>query len=142
MVFLLIAVTAFASAVALAQRPTSNGDRKLQSTPAYAEVLLKETEIRSEIEVLAGDYTEEFPKLKELRFALAAVQREKGKLLNTPPAEIEKLTLAVGKLIVRKVDAEMDLWRLQQSLADSHPDVKRARKKVEVFENAIKEILG
>ncbi len=44
--------------------------------------------------------------------------------------------------MVRKVDAEVELWRLQQALADNHPDVKKAKKKVEIFEAAIKEILG
>jgi hypothetical protein len=61
--------------------------------------------------------------------------------LTTVPTESEKLTFSLGKIMVRKVDAEVDLWRLQQSLADSHPDVKRAKRKVEVFETAIKEIL-
>ena len=44
--------------------------------------------------------------------------------------------------MVRKVEAEVDLWRLQQSYADGHPDVKRAKRRLEIFEKAIKEILG
>ena len=115
---------------------------RLQSTPAFAEVLLREIEIRAEVEAMADDYTDEHPKLKELRFALGAVQKEKSKLSAIPAAEFEKLTLSLGKLMVRKVDAEIELWRLQQTLADGHPDVKRARKRVEIFEAAIKEILG
>jgi hypothetical protein len=43
---------------------------------------------------------------------------------------------------MRKVDAEIELWKVSQDYADAHPDVKRARKKVEIFEKAIKEILG
>ena len=115
--------------------------KALRSTAAYSEVLLKETELKAEVESLAGEYTDEHPKLKESRFALGAVQKEKARLLTTHPAEAEKLTLSLGKIMVRKVDAEVELWRLQQSLADNHPDVKRAKKKVEVFEAAIKEIL-
>jgi len=116
--------------------------RPLRSSPAYSEVLLKETELRAEVESVLGDYTEEHPKVKESRFALGLVQKEKARLLTTNPAESEKLTLSLGKLMVRKVDAEVELWRLQQSLADGHPDVRRAKKKVEIFESAIKEILG
>jgi hypothetical protein len=44
--------------------------------------------------------------------------------------------------MVRKVESEIDLWKLQQSYADGHPDVRRAKKRVEIFEKAIKEILG
>ena len=107
--------------------------------PAYAEVLLKETELRAEVEALLADYTENFPKVKESRFALDLIAKEKARLVM---ADAEKLTLALGKIIVRKVEAEMDLWRLQQTLADGHPDVKRAKRKAEIFEAAIKEILG
>lgn len=133
-----------ASAVGQTSKPTTKADpyRNLRSTPAYSEVLLKETELRAEVESLLGEYTDEFPKVKEARFALGLIQKEKAKLLSTDPAESEKLTLSLGKIMVRKVDAEVDLWRLQQSLADGHPDVKRAKKKVEVFEAAIKEILS
>ena len=43
---------------------------------------------------------------------------------------------------VRKVEAEIELWKVQQDYADNHPDVRRAKKKVEIYEKAIKEILG
>lgn len=116
--------------------------RPVRSSAAYAEVVLRETELRAEIEALSGEYTDEFPKLKEARFALGLVQKEKARLLMSDPAESEKLTLSLGKIMVRKVEAEVELWRSQQSLADSHPEVKRAKRKVDVFESAIKEILG
>ena len=116
--------------------------RRVQSTPAYAEILLRETELRADVEAFLAEYTEEFPKVKESRFALGLIDREKARLLLAGPLDLEKLTPALGKIVVRKVDAEIDLWRLQQSLADGHPQVKRARKKVEIFEAAIKEILG
>lgn len=130
-------------AIGQTQKQTTKADpyRALRSTPAYSEVLLKETELRAEVEALLGEYTEEYPKLKESRFALGLAQKEKARLLMIAPLESEKLTLSLGRIMVRKVDAEVDLWRLQQSLADSHPDVKRAKRKVEVFEAAIKEIL-
>lgn len=144
--FALISVCLFAavSAAGQAQKqvPTMDQYKELRSTPAYSEVVLKETELKAEVEALIGEYTDEFPKVKEARFALGLIQKEKARLLTTPSAESGKLTLALGKIMVRKVDAEVELWRLQQSLADGHPDVKRAKRKVEVFEAAIKEILG
>lgn len=138
--FILLSV----SAAGQTSKPGTKADpyKVLRSTPAYSEVLLKETELKAEVESLLGEYTEEFPKVKEARFALGLIQKEKAKLLTTAPAESEKLTLSLGKIMVRKVDAEVELWRLQQSLADGHPEVKRAKKKVEVYEAAIKEILS
>lgn len=127
-----------------AKQPTASAaptaDRRVQSTPAYSEVLLRETELRADVEALLADYTEEFPKVKESRFALGLIGKEKARLLLA--FDVEKMTLALGKIVVRKVDAEVELWRLQQSLADGHPDVKRAKRKVEIYEAAIKEILG
>ena len=132
------------STSAAGQKQTAKIDpfKALRATPAYSEILLRETELRAEVESLMGEYTDEHPKVKESRFALGLIQKEKARLLTTAPAEAEKLTLSLGKIMVRKVDAEVELWRLEQSLADNHPDVKRAKKKVEVFEAAIKEILS
>lgn len=113
-----------------------------RSTPAYAEVILRRAEIESELEGLLLDFTEDYPKVKQSRFGLANLRKQADMLLAVKPAEHSRLTLALGKLLVRRNDLETDLWVLQQSFADEHPDVKRARKKVEIFERAIKEILG
>ncbi len=114
----------------------------IQSTPGYAEVVLRRTEFEAELESLSLDYTDEFPKVKELKFALARAKAETDRLLAIPPPDHAKATAALGKLIVRKIDAETDVWRLIQNYADNHPEVKRAKRKVEIFEKAIKEILG
>lgn len=114
----------------------------IQSTPGYAEVLLHRTELEAELESLLLDYTDEFPKVKELRFALGRAKAETDRLLAIPAADHAKATAALGKLIVRKIDAETDAWRLLQTYADSHPEVKQAKRKVDIFEKAIKEILG
>lgn len=117
-------------------------DKLIKATPAYAEVLLKETEIKAELESLLIDYTDEFPKVKELRHALTLVARDKATFSKLKATDTEKLGLSLGKMIVRRIEAEMDLWRVSQTYADNHPDVRRAKKKVEVFDQAIKEILG
>jgi len=45
-------------------------------------------------------------------------------------------------LIVRRIELETDVWNLQRNYKDEHPDVKRAKRKVEIYENAISEILN
>lgn len=113
-----------------------------KATAAYAEVALKRADVEAELESLLVEYTDEFPKVKELRFALARIDAEAIRLGSIKAADRERATAALGKLMVRKVEAEIELWKVQQDYADAHPDVKRAKKKVEIYEKAIKEVLG
>ena len=112
-----------------------------KATTAYAELLLRKTERESELEEFLLDYTEEFPKVKELRFELDLLSKEMDKILAVNASEAGKLTLALGKLIVRKTELEVDVWNLKRQYSDDHLEVKRARRKLETFEKAIKEIL-
>ncbi|MCU1288360.1 MAG: hypothetical protein JWN60_589, partial [Acidobacteria bacterium] len=57
-------------------------------------------------------------------------------------AESAKLTLALGKLLVRKAELETDLWNFRGKYDENHAEVKRAKRKVEIYEASIKEILG
>jgi peptidoglycan hydrolase CwlO-like protein len=120
---------------------TLNKSEAVKSSPAYAEVLLQKTELWSELESLLIEYTEEYPKVTELRFEIGVLQKELDKLLAVNPAESGKLTTALGKLMVRKCELETDLWSLQKQYNDQHPEVKRAKRKAEIFEAAINEIL-
>ncbi|MDQ3062205.1 MAG: hypothetical protein M3R14_04990 [Acidobacteriota bacterium] len=113
----------------------------IKSSPAYAELLLRKTERESELEEFLLDYTEEFPKVKEIKFELGLLNKEMDKILAVNTTESGKLTLALGKLIVRKIELETDLWNLRRQYDNDHPEVKRAKRKVEVFEKAVKEIL-
>jgi len=149
---LLIFVTIiFASVACLAQTEASQKDKKVaatgsqagfRSSPAYAELLLKRTELSASLESLILEYTEEFPKVKEDRFVLTLIDRETDRLSKMKPPDMQKLTLALGKLIVRKIELETELWNLQKNYKDEHPDVKRSKRKVEIYESAIGEILN
>lgn len=114
---------------------------QIKSTPAYAEVLLRKTELAAELESLVIEYTEDYPKVKELRFEISLLQKELGRLLAVNASESSRLSAALGKLMVRKIELDTDVWGLQKQFNDSHPDVKRAKRKVEIFEAAITEIL-
>ncbi|MCY7375584.1 MAG: hypothetical protein LH472_06390 [Pyrinomonadaceae bacterium] len=110
-------------------------------SPAYAELLLRRTERESELEEFALDYTDEFPKVKEIKFELGLLNKEMDRVLTVNASESGKLTLALGKLLVRKTEIETDLWNLRKQYKDDHAEVKRAKRKVEIYEKAIKEIL-
>jgi uncharacterized protein involved in exopolysaccharide biosynthesis len=121
--------------------PTQTATSAVKSSPAYAELLLRRTERESELEGLLLDYTEEFPKVKEIKFEMELLKKEMDKIAAVNAAESGKLTLALGKLIVRKVEIEADLWNLRLQYKDDHAEVRRAKRKVEIYERAIKEIL-
>ena len=112
-----------------------------KSSPAYAEVLLRKTELLSELESLLVEYTEEYPKVTELRFEIGLLKKDLDRLLAVNPSEFSKLSAALGKLMVRKGEIDTDLWSLQKQFNDTHPDVKRASRKSEIFQAAINEIL-
>ena len=119
---------------------SSTSNQSAKSSPAYAEILLEKTELESQLEDLLVSFTDDFPKVKELRFQLGLLQKQADRLLSGS-ADTNKLTLALGKLIVRKIELETALWNLKCQYNDDFPQVKRAKRKVEVFEKAIGEIL-
>jgi hypothetical protein len=122
--------------------PNSPAQAPVKSTPAYAEVLLRKTELESVLEDLLVAYTEEFPKVKETRYELSLIERDLAKLLTIGNADLARGTLALGKLMVRRVQLETDLWALKSKYGDEHPDVKRAKRRVASFDKAIGEILS
>ncbi len=149
--FLLTAIPIFIFVVVCPSQTTTNTASKkaapnqaisaVKVSFAYAELLLRRTEREAELEDLMLDYTDEFPKVKELKFELELLQKQLDKVLTVSAADAAKLSPALGKLLVRKTELEVDLWNLRRQYNADHPDVKRASRKIEVYERAIKEIL-
>ena len=113
----------------------------IKYSPAYAEVLLRKTEREAQLEEFLLDYTDEFPKVKEIRFELDLLQKQMDKISSVNVSDTAKLSLALGKLLVRKTELEVDVWNLLKQYNADHPEVKRAKRKIEVYEKAVKEIL-
>lgn len=138
--FLLFANFCFAQTK---NKPVGNDEtaRFVKASPAYAETLLYRTDLEAEREDLLVSYTSEFPKVQEVEFKLKFINLEMDKFFNVEPSESQKLTLALGKLIVRKVELEADLWKLKKKYGNDHPEVKKATKKVLIFQTAINDII-
>ncbi len=138
----LILIFAFSSISILGQtKPVSNNSvsNSAKATPAYAELLLRRTELESNVESWLETYTEDYPKLKETRYELELINKDLTTLL--AQTDTGKLTLALGKLLVRKNEIATDLWVLENKFGKDHPDVKRNQRKLESFQKAVKEIL-
>jgi len=144
---LITAITTVVVAGQTSSKPTkalASADdlRAVRSSPAYAEVLLRETELKAELESLLLDYTEEYPRVKDIRMELELLGSEADRLLAVKTSDTQKLSAALGRLILRKVENQTKLRQLRLQYSDEHPNVRRQRKVVEVYEAAIKEILN
>lgn len=128
-----------AAGITLSQAPAEVGP--IKSSAAYSEVLLRKTTLQAELESLLPDYTEANPKIIDLRYELAAINKSLEKIYSVRPSETSKLTLALGKLIVEQAALQTDLARLLRSFSKDNPQVKRAARKVEIFESAVNEVL-
>lgn len=136
---MLCALAAF-PLLAAAQRPAEETG-PVRSSAAYAEVLLRKTELLADLDAFLETYTESNPKIVDLRFELAALDKAAEKLFAVRATETAKLTLALGKLLVRRATLETDLARVSRSYNKDHVDVKRAKRRVDVYDAAVKEIL-
>jgi uncharacterized protein involved in exopolysaccharide biosynthesis len=122
----------------LSQGVVAQEGPSIKSSAAYAEVLLRRTELQADIEAVADNYTEQNPKLLDLRAELASIDSSMEKLFAIRPSETGKLTQALGKLMVKRAALQAEYQRLLRSYNKDHPDVKRARRRVDTFDNAIK----
>lgn len=120
---------------------SSPASRAIKSSSAYAEVILRKTELESQLEDFLIAYTEDFPKVKETRYELSLIEKNIAKLLSMSNSDLPRLTLALGKLMVRKAELETGLWSLRARFGVDHPDVKRAQRRVSSFEKAVGDIL-
>ncbi len=123
-------------------RPTTTLPTHVTSSPAYAELLLRRTEVESDLEALVLEYTDEYPAVISLKQELQFIQREISLLTKVKAADAGKLTLALGKLMVKRAELETAHWKLLSDYKEEHPDVKRAKRRIEIYDKAIKDILG
>ncbi len=143
-IFILLAIFVFAVVGNAQNNAKSNSlqfSQEVKSSPAFAELILRRTELESELEELLVSYTDEYPKVKDLRYELSILQREFEKITKVKSSEAGKLTLALGKLMVRKAEIETDYWNFKNRYSDEHPQTKRAKRKLEIFDKAINEIM-
>jgi uncharacterized protein involved in exopolysaccharide biosynthesis len=149
-ILVISAIALVGTSAALGQSPTRTRPtpapaadlQPIRSSPAYAELLLRKIELDSSLESLLSEYTEEYPKVKELRIEIGFLKAEIDRLLAVKPADAARLSAALGKLMLKKVELEAELAALRAQYKDEHPDVKKAKRKVELYEAAIREILG
>ena len=141
-ILLVTATFSFAQNTVKPETQTQKEVGPVRSSAAYAEVLLRKIELQADLESFTNDYTEQNPKIIDIRFELVILTKDIDRLFAVRPTETTKLTEALGKMVVRRAFLATDLNRMLRTLNADHPEVKRLKRKVEIFATAIKEILG
>jgi len=118
--------------------PTAN---PIKSSAAYIELTLHKTIINAELVDLLEEYTEEYPRVKELKLEVQYVQAELVNLQELGASLLPRLTESFAKLLLQKIKMQVDLALLRAAHKDDHPDVKRAIRRVDIYEKAIKDVL-
>lgn len=123
-----------------AQAPDAQSSVK--TSPAYAEIMVRKVELQSDLEAMLLDYKEEFPKIRSMRREIEILDASIEMLMKLPPSANGKMTSTVGRLIVRRAELETESTETAARYGVDHPEVRRAKKRVEVFERAIRELLN
>ncbi len=114
---------------------------KMADTGAYAEVYAARVEAEADLKVLATDLTEETVRVREKKLERDLLAREIRWLEALPSTSHDKMTMALGRLLVRKTQAEVNLKMLSENYADGFPAVKKARAKIDVYNGEIQKLL-
>ncbi len=118
--------------------PTS---KAIKSSPAYSALVLQRTVIKAELEEMLVAYTEDFPKVKDARHEIDLINFSLTRLLETKVPDSCKLSDSLGQLMIKKIAVEMQVYFLKKKYNDDHPEVQRAKRKLDIYEKAVAEIL-
>lgn len=147
---LAIALVAVFAAESLAQKTKtketapqtiSTDDSYIRSSAAFAEVLLRQTELSASLDALLEEYTENYPKVIDARLQLASINGDIVRLFSVRPEAAGKLTGALGRLIVRRSELYAEYQIASKQYEADNPIVKRAKKAYESFSKSIDDIL-
>jgi len=138
----LVSFIIFLTQASNAQTPVgSEAVFSVRSSAAYAEIMSRRTSLQADLEALLLDYKEEFPRVRMLRREIAILDSAIETLMKLPISANGKMTATLGKLIVKRAELETESAETMERYGEGHPEVRRARKRVEVFDRSIREIL-
>lgn len=143
--FAVVALAALSAAIIAQEpgkkKPEASEPEHVRASAAFAELIFRAAVLEAELEELLIRYTDEFPKVVEKRFELSRLEAAIKRLSEVPEEESSKLTLALGKMLVQQAVYATELDGLKRRYSDTHPEVKRAARKLEIFDKAVARIL-
>lgn len=111
------------------------------NSAAFAEIYAGKVEAEADLKVLTMDLTEDAAQVREKKLERDLLARAIRWLEALPAASQPKLTMALGRLAVRKAQAEANLKTVSQDYADEHPTVKKARARLAVYNSELEKLL-
>lgn len=148
-----LALVASAVTFAVAQKPKPKeaaaptapavvaDDSHVRASAAYAEVILRHTELTATLDALLEEYTENYPKVIETRFQLESITSDLERLRGVKVEAAGRLTAALGRLMVRRSELFAEYRTTSGQYDAGNPMVKRAKKAYESFSKSIDDIL-
>jgi uncharacterized protein involved in exopolysaccharide biosynthesis len=139
--FFISAICVFAQTDARKVEYSTPVSKAIKASPAYAALILHRTVLRAELEEMLVTYTEDFPKVQDARYEIDLINYDLTRLLETKVTDSCKLSASLGELMLKKTAVAMELRELKKKYNEDHPEVLRAKRKLEIFEKAVAEIL-
>lgn len=144
LLLMLIMLVGVSTASAQKERPkTDKTDSSVvHASAAFSEILAQKALVEADLKILLTDYKEDYIGVREKQAEFALLNTALRNLEKTPAAEISKLTLALGKLVVKKIEVEAELKTLLEDYTEDFPAVKKARTRLGVYEEEIRKLLA
>ncbi len=121
--------------------PTQQYAQEVKSSAAFAEIIVRQAELQSDLGELLVAYTEEYPKVRQTRYELEVLNNDLSNISKLKGTEASILTQALGKLLVRRAEISTDFWVNKEQYDEDHPNFKKAKRKLDIYNEAIKKIL-
>ena len=110
-----------------AQLTATPAKNSIKLTPAYTALALRKVEIEIEKARLLTMYKERHPVILSKQAYLTALNREMAELSQVGEDKVERLTEAFGALLLRKVEAQVELENMLTMYMPDYPDVKNKK---------------
>lgn len=113
----------------------------VQTTAAFAEVYTQKVEAEIDLKILLFDFTETSSQVIAKTQERDLLDRQLRWLEALPSGSHRKLTLTLGKMLVRKALAEAGVKNLSKSVAEEHQSMKKAKTRLEMYNSEIQKLL-
>lgn len=133
-----IAVGIVSSYVALGL-PLQTADPK--ATEAYQLLVLRKIAVAADLVDLTTRYSGNSQLVQSKRLELEIITREIDRLLNVDSALAPKLSANYGRLLLKKVDLEVELSILKRIFTAHHPRVRQTRVRIDLLDGEIEAML-
>ena len=110
-------------------------------TPAYELLVLRKVAVETTLMDLSSRFTSTSDHIRTKRFELSVVNREMKRMQRMEGAQIPRLSVTYGNLLLRKVDLEVELNEMRGRFTSEYPDVKRKIAEISFLASEIEMLL-